>query len=221
MQATIGYVKKINVKSGTNRNGRPYSLYSCRLSDKQGNELPFWYSLGFKAPPFKEGDYVKFNATQKSEIAADVDIASVKVSTNAPPPPAAARQSGPASSGGAGNYNSDASRADRALHACRASAIELAGLLLAHDALPVTGAKGKAASAARFEEITAAVNKLTVELFRQEIEEGFEDQFPLLRDFAQEKVEKPTEAIPDVADEGDGFDDSDDAADEFEDDIPF
>jgi len=216
----LGFVKKINTKHGTNRNGRPYTLYSCRIQDKDGNELPMWYSLGFKAPPFTEGDYVKFDAIQKNERQAEVTPASIAISSKPPKAPAASPDS--PMGGGAGNYNSDAARADRALHACRASAIELAGLLLANDALPMSGAKGKAGTAARFDEILEVVNKLTVQLFRQEIAEGYEDTFPILSEYAPEdKITEAVISLPEVAyEEGDGFSGSDDD-DGFDDDIPF
>jgi len=43
-------------------------------------------------------------------------------------------------------------------------AIQLAGILLANKAVPLTSTAGKAGEAARFEEVTALVNKLTVSL---------------------------------------------------------
>lgn len=47
----------------------------------------------------------------------------------------------------------------------RSAAIEVIGLLLQHDALPASAAKTKAGQAKRFEEVTAAVDKLTVQYF--------------------------------------------------------
>ena len=47
----------------------------------------------------------------------------------------------------------------------RSAAIEVIGLLLQHDALPASAAKTKAGQAKRFDEISAAVDKLTVQYF--------------------------------------------------------
>ena len=47
----------------------------------------------------------------------------------------------------------------------RSAAIDVIGLLLQHDALPASAAKTKAGQAKRFDEITAAVDKLTVQYF--------------------------------------------------------
>jgi hypothetical protein len=47
----------------------------------------------------------------------------------------------------------------------RMSAIELVKVLLTHDGLPVSGAKTKAGQASRFDEITAAVDKLAVKYY--------------------------------------------------------
>ena len=163
--SVIAFVQKLNTKSGTNRNGRPYTLYSMKLADKDGNELPGWYNCGFEAPPCKEGDYVKLESTPKGSNF-DVVKGSVQVSKN---PPARVQPQRQRSSGGsaAPASNKDYGQTQKNIHYqnSRTAAIEVVGLLLEHDALPMSTAKGKAGAAARFDEIVASVNKLTVQYF--------------------------------------------------------
>lgn len=160
--STIGFVKKINSKSGTNRNGKPYTLSSMKLSDKDGQELPGWYQLGFDKPPCKEGDYVKLEATPKGNNW-EVVKGSVKVSKNPPAAPRQERQE----AGPSGGSSKDYGQTQKNIHYqnSRTAAIEVVGLLLEHDALPMSAAKGKAGQTARFDEILASVNKITVQYF--------------------------------------------------------
>ena len=99
--STVAFVKKLNSKSGTNRNGNPYTLYSLKLQSKDGDELPGWYQCGFDKPVCKEGDYVKLEATPKGNNF-DVTKGSIKVSKN---PPAAPKAPEREQSGGGGRGN--------------------------------------------------------------------------------------------------------------------
>lgn len=160
--STIGFVKKINSKSGTAKTGKPYTLSSMKLSDKDGNELPGWYQFGFDAPTCKEGDYVKLEATPKGNNW-EIVKGSVKVSKNPPAAPRQERQEAGASGGSSKDYG----QTQKNIHYqnSRTAAIEVVGLLLDNDALPMSAAKSKAGQAARFDEIIASVNKLTVQYF--------------------------------------------------------
>lgn len=173
--STVAFVQKINSKSGTGRNGKPYTLWSMKLSDKEGNELPGWYNCGFNAPNCKEGDYIKLEATPKGQNF-DVNIASIQTSKN---PPARAKSAAPAAnSGGArattktselfgdiGGYNTEDDIRRMSYSAARSDAIKVVGLLLENKGLPMSSATGKAGTAARYDEIISMVDKLTVAMF--------------------------------------------------------
>lgn len=172
----IAFVEKINSKSGTNRNGKPYTLYSMKLADKDGNELPGWYQLGFDKPVCKEGDYVKLEATPKGNNF-DVVKGTVQVSKNPPAKAPTQRSSGgggggtPAKTktsdlfGEIGGYNTEDDIRRMSYSAARHDAVAAVAALLQFDALPMSAAKSKAGQADRFESVTAAIDKLTVQFF--------------------------------------------------------
>jgi len=207
--STIGFVKKLNTKSGTGRNGKPYTLYSMKLADKDGTELPGWFQCGFEKPTCKEGDYVKLEATPNGNNF-DVTKGSVQVSKN---PPAAPAGTGSSSGGAAakvkesdlfgtiGGYNTEDDVRRMTYSNARSAAIEVVKLLLDADAIGLPASKNKASASSRYDIITAAVDKLTVQYFFDAASgrklESVADDEPV----AQE------EDIPD--------------SQEFEDDIPF
>lgn len=162
--SVVAFVKKLNSKSGTNRNGKPYTLSSIKLADKDGNELPGWYQFGFDKPACKEGDYVKLEATPKGNNF-EIVKGSVQVSKNPPAAPQAVSQSQPSAS--SAPQSKDYGQTQKNIHYqnSRTAAIEVVGLLLEHDALPLSSAKSKAGQTSRFDEIVASVNKLTVQYF--------------------------------------------------------
>lgn len=204
--STIGFVQKINSKSGTNRNGKPYTLSSMKLSDKDGNELPGWYQFGFEKPSCKEGDYVKLEATPKGNNW-EIVKGSVKVSKNPPAAPRKERQEAGASGG-----SKDYGQTQKNIHYqnSRTAAIEVIGLLLENDALPMSAAKSKAGQSARFDEILSSVNKLTVQYFNDL------ETFRLFDTVADAGVVSTAGdgELPDAGEEPE-------AEDEFESDIPF
>lgn len=197
--STIGFVKKLNTKSGTGRNGKPYTLYSMKLADKDGNELPGWFQCGFEKPPCKEGDYIKLSANPNGNNF-DVVKGSIQVSKNSPAAPASVAPSAP-QSGGAGGGG----QTQKNIHYqnSRTAAIELVGLLIENDAIALPAAKNKASASSRFDIITAAVDKLTVRFFNDL--ESFR-LFDTVAD-AGEAAAEVEEELPD--------------ADEFDDEIPF
>ena len=153
-----GFAKKINVKTGTGKRG-PWKLYSVKLENDDGTEVESWISLGFDAPDFKEGDYVKIT-TEKSERGYE-NATEVKRLKNAP-----ARSAGPTKSGGAVSGGStDARQSHIHYQSSRKDAIEILKLLTQQDALPLSSAKTKAGEAKRYEEIMALVDKITVQFF--------------------------------------------------------
>ena len=187
-QRTVkGFVAFIKEKSGTNARG-PWTAYSIKLIDESGNEDPRWYQFGFVKPPFKSdkdtdghGDYVKFDVTDKDDKVSQFvpDTGSI---VKSPPARAAAqpKATGGKSYGGGGGratvtksdlfgkiggYNTEDDVRRMAYANARSAAIETVDVLLKHDALVITKATQKANQAKRFEEVTAAIDKLTVKFF--------------------------------------------------------
>lgn len=198
----IGFIKKLNSKPGTTKAGKPWIAYSVKLETKDGDEIGQWFRLGFNKPDASEGDYVKLICSEVNDKFATVE--SIKVSANPPERKRQAATSSTGSTGGSG-YNSDEQRADRAYHAARGTAVDLISVLLEHKALPVSAAQTKAGSAKRYEEIVAAVDKLTVKYFRDEFPE-FDGNFRLLGlvDDAGSIVTDPPADVPDRDDNGEG-----------------
>ena len=205
-----GFVLKKNSKSGTGKGGKPWTAWSIRLEDKDGNEIPKWFRFGFKNPQLKEGDYVRFSCSEVNDQFATVDGDTLQVSKN-PPDRAKKDQGGQPSAGGSGStgggsgYNSQEQRADRAWHASRGNAIDLVNVMLAHDGLPVSAASSKAGKAKRYEEIMEFVDKITTKFFRDEFPD-YVGEFRVLERVADEGVSQPpkTGDLPADADDTDG-----------------
>ena len=170
-----GFVLVVNTKSGRGARG-PWTLYSTKLEDENGNEGP-WVSLGFEDPGIKKDDYVTIEFTRDDKGRVNAVKGGVNKPKN-PPARAGARVSGgevrdQASGNNAGNGGTDGSDGETGankqtqivMQHSQEMAIRLVSVLLANEALPMSGAKTKAAEAKRFEEITAAVDKLTVQLY--------------------------------------------------------
>ena len=69
-----GFVAKVFKKEGTSKRG-PWFAVSFKLADESGNEDPMFFQLGFnKESPFKEGDYIQFDAEPKDDRAMTVGI---------------------------------------------------------------------------------------------------------------------------------------------------
>ena len=177
---TIGFITGYHEKSGTGSTGKPYTLYSFQMVDKDGNKLPGYYQCGFNKPACKDGDYVKLEVTAKGnnwEVTKD----SIKTSKNPPAMPTIAeeKKSGGYKGGGGGGakttksdlfgdiggYNTEDDIRRMSYSAARTTATEVVKMLLEHDALKLVKADTKAGAASRFDLITAAVDKLTVEYF--------------------------------------------------------
>lgn len=156
-----GFVVKINTKTGQGKRG-PWTLYSVKLEGEDGVELKDWLSYGFDKPKFKEGDFIKLEAEKNDKGYLQVDIDSVKVAKN---PPARAGKGGGNGGGGGdsshGNYKGGGVDYNSAV----ARSIELVDLLIKHDALTLSAAKGAGGIEKRRAEIEAVVDKYTVKLY--------------------------------------------------------
>lgn len=214
MTTFIGFVKKVNQKSGTNRNGRPYTLTSMILQDKEGNELPGWFRNGFDRLPCKEGDYVKLQANEKNGNW-EIVKGSIQVSSKAPAAPAAAAPSRGSAPAGGGQTQKNIHYQNS-----RTCAVAVVECLLANDGLPLSAAKSKAGQAARFEAITAMVDKLTVQYFNDL--ETFR-LFETVEDGRTVEEAPADDELPDrePGEDDDLGEDEFEDGDDFDDDIPF
>jgi hypothetical protein len=171
-----GFVGKINTKTGNGARGS-WTLYSTKIQKPDGAEYPEWVTFGFDEPDVKEGDYVKIE-TQKDDRGNE-KVVSVKKLKN--PPERPAKPSAPARTGGSNRGSAGGNRFDgtgiqnrsnpadveRMSYAnARDAAIKVVTLLLANGALPLSKTQTKAGEAKRFAEITAAIDKLTVQFQR-------------------------------------------------------
>ena len=174
MSRVVAFVQKVNSKSGTGRNGKPYTLYSMKLMDKSGEELDGWFQCAFDKPTCNEGDYIQVEVKPNGSNF-DADVSSIKISKNPPARPKPANESG-SGGGGAkvkssdlfgeiGGYNTEDDIRRMSYSAARDAALKTAELLLEHGGLKLVAADTKAGAASRFDVITSAIDKLTVEYF--------------------------------------------------------
>ncbi|OGT59959.1 MAG: hypothetical protein A3E01_07715 [Gammaproteobacteria bacterium RIFCSPHIGHO2_12_FULL_63_22] len=178
-----GFVEKIFVKEGTNARGA-WQAFSIKLQRASGEVDPRFFQFGFERPKFKEGDYVAFEAEVKDDKAAKFIEGSGSKPKNPPTKPAAPQRPGGTGGkpGGGGGYkprppvesklfgqigqNSTEDDVRRISYAsARTAALGAVDILLKNDALPMSAAKTKAGQASRFDEVTAAIDKLTIEYF--------------------------------------------------------
>lgn len=156
MSTFKGFIAKINSKQGKSASGRPYTLWSIKLENEDGTEQEKWLSAGFDKPEANEGDYVEITAEENAK--GYLDVKSIKHLKNPPAKVVA---------GGTKAPNTHVSTTQTSIHfqSARNAAIAVLGILVAKDALPISAAKTKAGEAARYEEIMALVDKLTVRYF--------------------------------------------------------
>lgn len=159
-----GFIKKMVTREGSGKRG-PWALDNILVADAGGEELG-WFGLGFRndvsvAPKCVEGDYLRFEWEPDGQYKNVVKGSARKVKD------APEQQATPTSTAPAAAVTSAVGSTQQNIHYqnSRTAAIELVGLLLEHKALPMTGATTKAGTAARFEEITAAVDKQTVQFY--------------------------------------------------------
>jgi len=176
-----GFVSRVFEKSFPRKNGGTSTAYSFKVELPNGQELNPFFRFGYNAPPFKQGDYIRFQANDKDANSAVVVEGSGEFPKN-PPARSTAQQSEPRSVGALISGRSNASAKDTywaekdrhdkevtqpriQYQNARTAAIQTIGVLLANDALPAAKAATKAGQAARYEVIIAAVNKLTVQFY--------------------------------------------------------
>lgn len=150
----IGTVKKLNSKTGTSKRGK-WELFSMIMENDDGSESG-WISLGFDKPSFGEGQYAEYT-TEAGPKGLNLTSFTKKEKPQAP------IQSNPVATQGP---RSNVTTQDSIVYqSSRKDAIALVALLLENDGLPMSASAAKAGQAKRFEEITAMVDKITVEYF--------------------------------------------------------
>ncbi len=159
-----GFVKKIGTKSGKGKKPpyRPWTAYSVKLEKEDGTEYEEWLSLGFDEPAFKEGDFVKMNAEKDAGGYMKVDAGSVQIAKN---PPARGKCGGTSGEAGGNSSRGNYSGGGVDYNSATARAIELVDLLIKHDGVTLSAAKGAGGAAKRNAEIVAMVDKYTVKLY--------------------------------------------------------
>lgn len=162
MATYTGFAKQIKTKTGTGKTGRPWTLYSAWIMPADGGDGT-WVSMGFDAPTFSEGDYVRLDTTMDKgrEVYAK---GSAKVGKAPERAKGVTSQSGGTAQGSGGSgYNDPARQAAIIYQSSRKDALEAVALLLQHDGLKLSSAGNKTAHAKNYAEITAAIDKLTVQ----------------------------------------------------------
>lgn len=168
----VGFVEKKNSKTGQGRKG-PWTVWSLLLKDSEGDDIG-WISCGFDEPQCEENDHILLFTEENARGYEQMVKGSLKVNPNPPKAPEKP-VTAPTRAGSKDNYNGDQARHERMYHASRGSAIELIQVLVENDGLPLSAANTKGNKAKRFEEITQAVDKMTVRFFRDESPEYMGD----------------------------------------------
>lgn len=177
-----GVVVKIGEKTGRNRRGQ-WTLYSFITQDDDGKEGG-WVTFGFEAPPFKEGDFIEYETEEDSEGRVQYKKGTGKIVPRPKPQsaPRAEPASTPAADGGisrrSGSSDYDTRQQQIVLQHSQEMAIQATALLLQNDGLPITKASTKAGEAKRFEEIVAAIDKLTVKYFNDVVSDRLRSTIP-------------------------------------------
>lgn len=148
--------------------------YSFRLETEKGEDWEYdgktWIGFGFEKPPFAEGDFIEGECEVNEKGYLQYIKGSGRQVKN-PPARARAKNSDAVSNGSAASTPRMASEAEPTgvadrqtqivLQHSQEMAIAAVGVLLQHDALPMSEAKNKAGTAKRFAEISAMIDKMT------------------------------------------------------------
>jgi len=177
-----GFVARIFTNEGTNARGAWYAK-SFKIADANGNEDPFFFQMGFNVScPFTEGDYIKFQANPKDAKAMTMveGTGTIVPAGNAPQQvqqpkkksgggnsykPAADRVKQSELFGAIGGFNTEDDISRMSWSAARTHALAAVSMLLEHGGVPIAKATGAAGVSKRFDEITSAIDKLTVEYY--------------------------------------------------------
>lgn len=154
-----GEVVVVNSRTSTSKKtGKPYTLWSLKVRGDDGSESD-WIDAGFDKPAVVKGAYV--SATAEKNARGYLELKSLDV-VPAPAPvlPAAATAATVVEGSGAADRQTQI-----VLQHSQEMAIAEVTLLLANGGLQLSTAQGKPGVAKRYEEITKAVEKLTVQRY--------------------------------------------------------
>lgn len=184
LKTFTGEIAVLNGKTIPGRNG-PITAWSAKVVKPDGEEYDEWVGFGFTRPECEKGDEVVITAKKEKGFWKAVDVEVTKKAdsdeqdsesgeTGTKEPSASS-----APQGSSGGLNKD--QRIQYQHS-QEMAIQLANLLFATKALPLSATAGKAGEAARNEEVLAVVNKLTVQLHNdvttgrllKDVEDGYE-----------------------------------------------
>lgn len=156
----LGFVKKLNGKDGkSKKNGKAFTAWSMIMENQDGSESG-WIGLGFEKPSFSEGQWANYSANPGKFGLELISFDKAEAPAAAVPVATGSGQTAPARSSGYVDRNDSI-----VYQSSRKDALALVGLLLEHNGLPMSSSAAKAGVASRYEEITAFVDKLTVEYF--------------------------------------------------------
>ena len=158
MSTFTGKLKKLAVKTGVGKRGA-WALYSGKMQKQDGSEYEEWLSFGFEKPKAEEGGWYEITAEKDDRGYFQVKAVKPIESPKAAVAPSAAAVEAVMSAGGPTVQNY--------IHyqSARSNALSLVELATKLDALPLIQTKGKAGEAKRYEELTALVDKLTVQYY--------------------------------------------------------
>lgn len=163
MSEFVAYANKIEIKTGMGRNNKPYTVYNVHCVTKTGESVRLGW--GFDAPSFKEGQWfqtqVETNARGYQEKVKGAPVQA----KDGPAPASTGASQGTGASGSSSAPASNARQDSIHYQNSRTAAIQLTGLLLEANALPISTAKDKGGITKRFDQLQAVVEKLTVQLY--------------------------------------------------------
>lgn len=169
-----GFVARISEKESPANARRKWTLYSFKVEKEDGTEYEDWVTFGFDPPPFKEGDFIEFEA-QKNDKGYLQYVSGTGKQIKNPPARGGAKSTAQVGGGNAGvvpptqtsgvsgtvGQPTNDRQTSIVLQHSQEMALRAVAILLEHDGLPMSAAKTPAGTAKRFAEINAMIDKLT------------------------------------------------------------
>lgn len=171
MSTFTGKLKKLSTKTGTGKRGK-WALYSGKVEQANGDEYEEWISFGFEKPEtdageeVEEGNYYEIEAEEddrgymKANSIVEIEKPRGKSSSKT-----SSKSSGKKTVEKEDSCSSYSTQNYIHYQSARSNALTLVELATKLDALPMIETKGKAGQAKRYAELTALVDKLTVQFY--------------------------------------------------------
>lgn len=172
-----GFVSKIFQKHSKPGAKKAWTATNFKIEKDNGDEYEEFFSFGFDEPPFKEGDYIAFDAEEINGYITYTRGSGSRVKN--PPARAGAKQPKAAQQSTMSQVRSNVgvdrvaapapTGADRqtqiVLQHSQEVATRVVVALIEAEALPMSAASTKAGEAKRFAEIMATIDKFTVKYY--------------------------------------------------------